>query len=276
MVSTLGGNPSRHGSIPPLPLWDSSLSKTAPQGCQCRCKPYLSLCGCSVMVAHQPVVLGVWIQLPPVTIESPVRRGRRESNTDEEREVRTMGTVKKKKIDMEKVVERVEKETRDLVSILESILKPFNKKVCSKCGSGCCCSGCGGKYTRGYLLKGYYKDERHLYKDYCAYVRYLEDKYGFRENSGPSHKLDGYFRKGKGCRLPRYLRSKTCLYHLCTPKAYEYFDGIGRVEIRLGGVVVEVSGVEIVRAIVDEMGRRRQDALKSCEIKVVRRGRGAW
>lgn len=57
----------------------------------------------------------------------------------------------------------------------------------------CCCAGCS--YSTGYL---YFMDK----------VRIADYAKAFKEH-------DGFWRKGKGCVLPRELRSLTCLRHAC-------------------------------------------------------------
>jgi hypothetical protein len=60
--------------------------------------------------------------------------------------------------------------------------------------AGCCCGDCRKKF--GYLRVFYHEFARH-------YVAAWNNKTGF-------------WRKGKGCALPRYLRSKTCLQFTCS------------------------------------------------------------
>lgn len=63
-----------------------------------------------------------------------------------------------------------------------------------KCG--CCCSMCAS--AKGYLYDRYPKEDKPIYDDL------------FDLNLG-------FWRKGKGCILPREMRSVTCLRYFCHP-----------------------------------------------------------
>ena len=83
----------------------------------------------------------------------------------------------------------------------------FDKK--GKCAGGrqsemCCCQSCGG--TIGYLGSYWPNSTKTLAK----YARRFD-------------KITGFWRKGKGCILPRELRSLTCSWHVChnTRSAFE-------------------------------------------------------
>ena len=99
------------------------------------------------------------------------------------------------------VIEKILEATKETADVLEQVFAEFNEKVCSKYSSEhrCCCNGCGE-------TEGFFRCRTKVEK---SYVKSLKKKYGFH------HQEDGFYIDGKGCRLPRGLRNKICLRHVC-------------------------------------------------------------
>ncbi len=66
----------------------------------------------------------------------------------------------------------------------------------------CCCQGCHSSL-------GYFEDDLIFEKDFETYNSlFVYDEKDWRNSTG-------FWRKGKGCALPRELRSKTCVTYCC-------------------------------------------------------------
>ncbi len=136
--------------------------------------------------------------------------------------------------DYAKKVKEIEKAVAHVGDRLEKFFKDFNKKHCPKCRC-CCCNQCAGAV-------GYISGD--LYRTPCLdkYKDFLKKTYGFSEKTG-------FLTPKKGCNLPRYLRSQTCLSHLCGKAEDEKFatklftvncDGI-EYDVPLHSVVLSMS-----------------------------------
>ena len=118
-----------------------------------------------------------------------------------------------------------EEKIKQLTGQLAEIFNRFNAKYCKRCkdkyygpNSGCC-SGCA--HALGYFeaaTKNNFQrriyfalrvgDEDQFYPETLQYLAQLKDEFSF-------DKEFGFFRKNKGCLLPRHKRSYTCLAFMC-------------------------------------------------------------
>lgn len=73
----------------------------------------------------------------------------------------------------------------------------------------CCCHSCYG--STGYLYK--FPNEYEQIKIYAHFYKHHSNHWKDPENLG-------FWREGKGCILPRELRSPTCLTHMCRVNQY--------------------------------------------------------
>lgn len=104
----------------------------------------------------------------------------------------------------------------DTCTELEELFKQFNSRICRNCPrkdssdyqQGCCttCASSCAHYGNLTCKKGTYRIDYNTTtgKLYTS----LKKQYGFVS-------VYGFFEQGKGCRLPRYLRSSTCLRYCC-------------------------------------------------------------
>lgn len=106
---------------------------------------------------------------------------------------------------MKKEIDRVFK----LADYFEDIFKESNKTVCAECG-GKCCKSCG--LNEGWLYFDLYPEDNDVSQDQLLVLKKL---YRFKKTTGF---LDT---KKKSCKLPRVLRSKTCLGYSCSDNSYK-------------------------------------------------------
>jgi hypothetical protein len=84
-------------------------------------------------------------------------------------------------------------------------IRARDKKASHLVKCGCCCSNCADHL--GYLdIIGWHEGVR---------IKYL------REYERLFDSKNGFFVKGRGCSLPRHMRSSTCLTFSCDPGVYE-------------------------------------------------------
>ncbi len=103
-----------------------------------------------------------------------------------------------------RIVKKIEAATKDEVAILKSLLDTVNSKICPECKE-CCCAA--HNFDRGCAKSGGYYDVQYDPTP-PTLVKYLKKKYKFTVKSG-------FLNPETGCKLPRYLRSYTCLIYFC-------------------------------------------------------------
>jgi hypothetical protein len=101
-----------------------------------------------------------------------------------------------------------EKELKKLINKLDKIFLPFNKTICTKCGSMCCCNGCHNN-------KGYFSNIK-IFKERAKAYKFNKEKGFLTEN---------------GCSIPRELRSHVCLRFTCTKMEKKYSCNISGINI---------------------------------------------
>ncbi len=105
------------------------------------------------------------------------------------------------------IVKKIEAATKDEVAILKSLLDTVNSKICPKCKE-CCCTDADVPSKGCSKSGGYYDSYYDSTPEELALIKYLKKKYEFT-------KKYGFLNPEKGCKLPRYLRSHTCLIYFC-------------------------------------------------------------
>lgn len=109
------------------------------------------------------------------------------------------------KADWGQIVKKIEAATKDEVRILKPLLDTVNSKICPDCKE-CCCAA--HVFDRGCAKSGGYYDARWGDPTPPALIKYLKKKYKFTIKTG-------FLNPETGCKLPRYLRSYTCLRYFC-------------------------------------------------------------
>lgn len=92
--------------------------------------------------------------------------------------------------------ENSEQKLKDLCIELGNILDPINKEICNSC-KDCCCKDCW--YSHGH------------FQNICD----IKQRKEFEERARKYNWTEKGFLGDNGCKLPRYLRSNTCLRHIC-------------------------------------------------------------